>query len=166
MREHQKKVALKQKIKASLHTLDWSFKKIPFTLSTYVLVAKILQNDAQFRHTTADFKNYRNFSNFRQALEKSKSWNLTHFCPKKYIPSAKTYTMDLPNITVNYLRVDSPNYLCHFWNHNSFFTTQLPCTFLAQILHTFYKSSPSRCKFSDFPLLRLNFTKFFMSFFK
>ena len=38
--------------------------------------------------------------------------------------SAKTYTVDLSNITFNYLCVDSPNYLCHFWNHKLFFTTQ------------------------------------------
>ena len=45
MREHQKKGALKQKIEASLYTLDWGLKKIPFTLDTNVLVAKILQNE-------------------------------------------------------------------------------------------------------------------------
>ena len=43
MREHQKNDALKLKIKASLYTLDWGFKKISFKLDTYVLVAKILQ---------------------------------------------------------------------------------------------------------------------------
>ena len=99
-------------------------------------------------------------NNFRQALESTKSWNLMGFCPKKCIPSAKKlYAADLCNITFKYLRVDSPNYLCRFWNHKSFFTTELLCIFLAQTLHTFYKSSPSKCKFSDFPLLRLKFTK-------
>ena len=58
------------------------FKKIPFTLDTYVLVAKILQNGAKFRYTKAGFKNYRNLSNFRQALESPKSWHLMGFCPK------------------------------------------------------------------------------------
>ena len=68
-----------------------------------------------------------------------KSWNLMGFCPKKYIPSAKTlYKVDLSNITFNYLCVDSPNYLFHFWNHKPFFTTQLLCIFLAQTLHTFH----------------------------
>ena len=38
--------------------------------------------------------------------------------------------------------------------------------FLAQTLHTFYKSSPLQCKCSDIPLLALKFTKFLMSFFK
>ena len=43
---------------------------------------------------------------------------------KKYIPSAKTlYTEDLSNITLNYCK-NSPNFLCHYGNHKSFFTTQ------------------------------------------
>ena len=48
----------------------------------------------------------------------------------------------------------------------SFFTTQLLCIFLAQMLHTFYKSSPSISKFSDFPLLGLKFMKLLTSFLK
>ena len=36
-REHQTKGDLKQKIKASLYTLYWGFKKVLFTLYTYVL---------------------------------------------------------------------------------------------------------------------------------
>ena len=85
---------------------------------------------------------------------------------KKYIPSAKTSQRNLPNITFNFLWENSPNSLCHFWNHKSFFTAQFLCIFLAQTLHTFKKSSSSECKFSDFPLLALKFTKFLMSFFK
>ena len=42
-REHQNNGSLKLKIEASLYTLYWGFKKIPFTLYTYVLT-KILQN--------------------------------------------------------------------------------------------------------------------------
>ena len=45
-REH-KKGASRQKIEASLYTLYWGFKKILFTLYTYVLT-KILQNGAKF----------------------------------------------------------------------------------------------------------------------
>ena len=41
-REHQNNGSLKLKIEASLYTLYWGFKKIPFTLYTYVLT-KILQ---------------------------------------------------------------------------------------------------------------------------
>ena len=44
--------------------------------------------------------------------------------------------------------------------------TQLLYIFLAQTIHTFYKSSPSKCKFSDVPLLVLKFTKFLTLFFK
>ena len=66
-------------------------------------------------------------------VEKVEIW--WAFLQKKYIPSAKTLnTVDLSNITFNYLCVDSPNYLCHFWNHKSFFTTQILCIFLAQTL--------------------------------
>ena len=71
MREHQKDGALKQKIEASFYTLDRHLKKIRFTLYSYVLVAKILQNGA--KSTKAGFKNYRNLNNFRKAVEISKS---------------------------------------------------------------------------------------------
>ena len=73
MREHQKKGALKQKIEASLYTLDWGFKKIPFTLHGYVLVAKILQNGAKSRYKKVGFKNHRNLNKFIQAVESPKS---------------------------------------------------------------------------------------------
>ena len=53
----------------------------------------------------------------------------------------------------------------YFCPKNIFHTSTL-LYFLAQTLHTFDKSSPSKFKFSDFPLLALKFTKFFMSFFK
>ena len=86
---------------------------------------------------------------------------------KNYIPSAKTlYTEDLSNITFNYLCENSPNSLCHFWNRKSFFTTQIACIILAQTLHTFNKNIPSKCKFSDFSLLKSKFIKFLKSFFK
>ena len=92
-----------------------------------------------------------------------KSWNLMGFCPKKYIPSAKTiYKVDLSNIAFNYLCVDSPNYLCHFWNHKSFFTTLLLWYLFSSNITYFLL----KCKFSDFLLLMLKFTKFLMSFFK
>ena len=73
MREHQKKGALKQKIEASLFTLDLGFKKIPFTLDIYVLVAKILKNGAKFRYAKAGFKNYINLNNLIKAVESPKN---------------------------------------------------------------------------------------------
>ena len=87
-----------------------------------------------------------------------------YVCRKKNIPSAKTYKEYLSNITFNYLREYSPNSLCHILNHQSFLTTQLHCIFLVSTSHTFYKCSTSKCKFSDFPMLALKFTKFFISF--
>ena len=58
--------ALKQKIEVSLYTMYWGFKKIPFTLYTYIL-AKILQNGLKFiQELTPDFKNHlRNLDNFK-----------------------------------------------------------------------------------------------------
>ena len=86
---------------------------------------------------------------------------------KNYILLAKTlYTEDLSNIAFNYLCENSLNSLCPLWNQESFFTTPLLCIFLAQMLHTFYKSSPTKCKFSDFSLLILKLIKFLMSFLK
>ena len=74
MREHQKKGGLKWKTEASLYTLYSGFKKIRFTLYTYVL-AKILQNGAKFiQNLTPGFTNHmRNLNNFSQAVESSKS---------------------------------------------------------------------------------------------
>ena len=150
-----------------MHTLYWGLRKIPFTLYDYVLV-KILQNGAKFiQKLTTGFKNHmRNLSNFRQAVEIPKSWNLMGFGVKKYIPSAKTYTEDLSNVIFNYLCENPLSYLWNFLKHKWFFTKQLLCIFLAQTLHTFCKSSLSKWKFSDFPLLKLKFTKFLMSLFK
>ena len=73
-REYQEKGALKQKIEASQYTLYWGFKKIPFTLYTFVL-AKILLNGPKFIQKLAPgLKNYlRNLENFRQAVERPKS---------------------------------------------------------------------------------------------
>ena len=48
----------------------------------------------------------------------------------------------------------------------SFFTTQLVYITLGQMLQTFDKNIPSKCKFSDFSLLKLKFIKFLMLFFK
>ena len=72
IREYQRKGALKQKIEASLYTLDSGFQKISFTLYTYVS-AKILQNGAKVRYAKAGFINYRNLNILRQAVESPES---------------------------------------------------------------------------------------------
>ena len=108
----------------------------------------------------------RNSDNFRHKqwkVQKVEIWWAT-FVQKIHYPLAKTE--DLSNITLNYFCEHSLNSRRPFWNHKSFFTTQLLCIFLAQILHTFHKSSPTKCKFSDFRLLELKFTIFLMSFLK
>ena len=61
-------------IEASLYTLYWGFKKIPFTLYNYAF-AKILQKGPKFmQKLTPGFKNHmRNLENFRQPLKIPKS---------------------------------------------------------------------------------------------
>ena len=105
---------------------------------------------------TPGFKNDRNLDNFRQAVERPKTWNLMAtfvqeiHLSKTYIPSAKTNTEDLSNIIFNYLCENLPNDLCQFWSHKSFFTS----VFLWLKHYTL------------FPQLALKSTKFLMSFFK
>ena len=96
-------------------------------------------------------KSYEEFGKLQTSSGKFKKLKFNGlFLSKNYIPSPKTLFTDLSNITFNYLCENSPNSLCHFWNHMSFFTTQLVCIILAQTLHTFDKNILSKCKFSDF----------------
>ena len=69
-------------------------------------------------------------------------------------------------LSTTFVKIHQITYVIFETIYKSFFTTQFLCIFFAQTLHTFYKSSPSKCKFSDFPLLGLKFTSFLMSFFK
>ena len=142
-----------------------------FYLHLYFKLKYYTQNGAKFlQKLTAGFKNHmRNLDNFRKAVESPKSWNLIgYFCPKNtflqlehYIP--KIYLILLSTTCV---KIQQITYAIFEIIYKSFFTTQFLCIFFAQTLHTFYKSSPSKCKFSDFPLLGLKFTKRLMSFFK
>ena len=109
----------------------------------------------------------RNSHNFRQAVESPKSWNsMGFFCPKNTLFQLKHIYRGFIYLTLNYLFTKFPNFLSHFWNHKSFFLKQLLCISLGQTWHTFDKSSPSKCKCSDFPLLTLKLTKSLVSFFK
>ena len=88
-------------------------------------------------------------------MENPNSWNLMgYFCPKNAFVQkiqsfkAKTYTsiyLTLLSTTCE----NSPNYLCHFWNHKPFFLTQLLCIFLAQTLNTFYEVQIFRLSISQ-----------------
>ena len=87
---------------------------------------------------------------------------MVYFLPKNTFPQLK----HLFNITFNYLCGNSSISLCNFRNHKSKFTTKLVRILLVQTFHNFNKSNPSKCQFSDFPLLVFKFTKFLMPFFK
>ena len=104
------------------------FKKIPFTLCTYVL-AKILQNGAKFiQKLTSGFKNHmRNLYNFRQAVESPKSWNLMgYFCPKNSLLQLKHYIQRiyLTLLSIICVEIHQIPYvifetISHFSRHNS-----------------------------------------------
>ena len=75
-REHQKKGGLRLEDWGTSVHFVLGFKKLSFTLYTYVLV-KILQNVAKFiKKLTPHFKNHiRNLDNFEQAVESPETWN-------------------------------------------------------------------------------------------
>ena len=98
-----------------------------------------------------------------QAVESSKSWNsvgytcrkntflqLKHYIQRMYLTLLST---TVKTHQISYVIFETKS---HFSRHN------LSLFFLAQKLHNFDISIPSKCKFSDFP----KFTKLFMSFFK
>ena len=90
-----------------MYTLDWGFKKIPCALYTYVL-AKILQNGKSLGIQKLLSKITGMWATDKQSkVQQVEIW--WTFVQRKYIPSAKTYKVDLSNIIFNYLCVDSPN---------------------------------------------------------
>ena len=102
--------------------------------------------------------------NFRQAVESPKNWNLMrYFCPKNTFLQLKHIQWIYPTLlSTTCVKIHQMTYVIfetvsHFWWHN-------PPIFLAQTLHTFYKSSLSKWKLSDLPVLILKFIKFLMSF--
>ena len=130
-----------------------------------------IQNGATFLHKlTPGFKNHlKNLDNFRQAVKSSKSWNLMgYFCPKNAFLQLDHYMpkIYLKLLSTTCVKIHEITYVIFETMYKSFLMTQFLCIFFAQTFHTFYKSSPSKCKFSDFPLPGLKFTKFLMSFFK
>ena len=101
-REHQKEDALKQKIGASLYTLYSGFKKIPFTLQTYVLA--ILQNGAKFIQKLAP-----SFKLGQLQTNSGKSKNLKFYrllLSKKYICLKNTF-LQLKHMQMIYLTLIS-----------------------------------------------------------
>ena len=111
----------------------------------------------------------RNLENFRQTVEIPKSWkSMGYSCPKNALLQLEHYIpkIYLTLLSTTCVKIHQITYVIFETIYKSFFTTQFLCIFLAQTLHTFYKSIPSKCKFSHFPLLGLKFTKFLMSFLK
>ena len=107
------------------------------------------------------------YKDFRQAVESPKKLKFNGLnLSKKCIPSAKTLYTEIYLTSLSTSCVKIHQTTCHLGNHKSFFTTQLICIILAQTLHTFDKNIPSKCKFSDFPLLKLKPIKFLITFFK
>ena len=130
-REHQKKAALK--IEASQYILYWGFKKMSFKLYIYVL-GKILQDRAKFiQKLTSDFKDHiRNLENLRKSVESPKSWNLMgYFRPKNTFSQLKQYIQRV--YLISPIISENMRYFCDTFLY-----------FLAQTLHIFYKSSPSK----------------------
>ena len=100
---------------------------------------------------------------------KVQGWNLMgYFCPKNTFVQLEHYISKiyLTLLSTTCVKIHQITYVIFETIYKSFFTTQFLCIFFAQTLHTFYKSSPSKSKFSDFLLLGLKFTKFLIPFFK
>ena len=128
-----------------------------YTLQLYL--ARLLLNGPKLiQKLTPGFKNHmRILDNFIQAVERSKRWNsISYFCRKNIFFQLKHYIQGI-HLTLFSLT-------CVKVHQIPYVITQLLCIFLAQTLHTFYKNSPIKCKFLDFPLLALKFTNFLMSF--
>ena len=102
----------------------------------------------------------------------SVSWKRT----PPYFLAQTLYTLDKKSPskwTFEWLGVNLPNSSCHIETKCQFFfklyitlqchERQLFCPFSAETLYDLDKSSPSKCKISDFWLLTWNFTKFVLS---
>ena len=149
----------------------WGFKKISFTLYTYVL-AKILQNGAKFvQKLTPGFKNHmRNLDNFRQAVESLKRSNLIcYFCPKNsFVQKIHSFSWKIIYIGFiwHYFQLlvwKFTKLLMSFLKPKAIFSGTAPLYFFSSNITYFLQKYP---RLSDFSLLESKFTKFLMSFFK
>ena len=119
-RKHQKRGC----VKICCYTFYLCFKKIPFTLCTYML--KILKNGAKFiQKLTPGFKNHKDLHNFRQAVESSESWYLMgSFCPKnKFLQLKHILGIYLTLLSTTCVKIHQITYVIfettsHFSRHN------------------------------------------------
>ena len=95
----------------------------------------------------------RNLDNSRQAVESPKNWNsMGYICLKNTFLQLKHYIQRiyLTLLPTTCVKIHQIPYMCHFWNHKSFFTTQLVCIILVQILYTFDENISSKFFFFRF----------------
>ena len=146
-REQQKKRALKQNIEASLYTLDWGFKKIPFILYTFVLV-EILQNGAKFRQkVTPGFKNHEEFGKLQPTSGRSKKLKFDgillsrkYICPKNTFFRLKLYIQSriyLKLLSTTCAKIHQISYvifeiISHYSRHNLYVFFSAKTTYFLQ----------------------------------
>ena len=81
---------------------------------------------------------------------------LEHYIPKIY----------LILLSITCVKIHQITYVNFETMYKSFLTTQFFCIAFAQTLHTFYKSSPSKCKFSEPSNARVKVDQFSHVFFQ
>ena len=94
--------------------------------------------------------------------EKSKKLKSDEFLSKKtHSFSQLNYTqwIYLTLLLTTCVQIHQISYV--IFETGSHFSHQLLCIFLAQTLHTFHKSSPSQCNFSDFPTAQVKADQIF-----
>ena len=109
-----------------LHSLFDSLRWVSFSLAVHLCFSQDITKWCKIYTKTNSWfqKSHEEFGQLQKSSGKSKNLKLDGLLlSKKHIPSAKTlYKEDLLNLLST---TRSPNSLNHFWNHKSFFTTQL-----------------------------------------
>ena len=96
---------------------------------------------------------------------KSKKWKFNGLhLPKKYIPSAETYTEDLSKLLSTSVKIHQTPYVIFETIFEVIFHDTTRLYILAQTLHTFDKNVPSKWKCSYFQLLAWKLTRFLVTF--
>ena len=108
---------------------------------------------------TPDLKNHRNLDNLRQAVKSPKSqYSMGYSCLKTTFLQLNHYIQKI------YLTLLSTT--CVKIHQIPYVTFETISHFSRQRCILFTKNIPSKCKFSDFSLFKLKFTKLLISFFK
>ena len=125
---------------------------------------------------TPGFTNHmRNMNEFKQAAESQKSWSsMGFFCPNNTFLHLKHIKMIyLTLLSTNCVKIHQIPHVIFQTESQEFFKVGITfkyhersffCTFLAETLYAFEKSSTLKCKLAGLPVLALKFTKLLMSF--